>query len=605
MGPVDTHRRALLRARLAVASIAVAVLAALVSTLWGGVAHAENVLVSSDPAEGATLESSPLTITLTFASPVGATNTVVAACNGNQVAIGNPQVSPDALTLTVAVVNPLPKGECNITYIVSAPDETPNGRATFSFTILNDPPAGAATTAAVDPAATATTASATTGGTVPATGTTAVTAAPVVDPAAAAGAAAADEPTDVDGPLGLFRMIGTLGLAALLGSLVLIAVAWPEGIEYILTVRFLRMAWFVALIGNAGAVVLLSAQVTGRSVGASLNPTTWTDLTDFTPGVAALVRLVATAASGWTVVRPERCVDQATQLPAFALPVVAVATYGFSRTGGDLALIGTIAGIGHALAMSVWLGGLLLLTRVVLAGPGEEDLVHAVRGYNRLSGPALIVTVLTGAVQIYRLDGGTLFDTGHGRLLLFKALVVGAMVFIGLMTRQFVNTAVRRTDVMTVPLASRLRRATGFEALGGVVVLALSAWLLALVPGGIDAANSDRTEYATSVPVASGDLEIEVSLTGGIGANGVRVTVTRPVTGLTELILTFIPPEGTQADSVRLTVPTALSGAGTAVLPESSGIPLAVPGTWTLRVNSTTPGNPQQIDRTFLVEAET
>ena len=204
--------------------------------------------------------------------------------------------------------------------------------------------------------------------------------------------------------------------------------------------------------------------------------------------------------------------------------------------------------------------------------------------------------------RIYRLDGGTLFETGHGRALLLKALVVGAMVFVGLMTRQFVNSAVRRTDVMTVPLASRLRRATGFEALGGVVVLALSAWLLALVPGGIDASNVDRTEYATSVAVLSGDLDVTISLTGGVGENGVRIAVAKPITGLTQLQLTFIPPTGATAPIVVLTAPTELSGAGVAVLPESEGVPLLISGTWTLRVNSTTPGNPQQIDRSFLIE---
>ena len=52
----------------------------------------------------------------------------------------------------------------------------------------------------------------------------------------------------------------------------------------------------------------------------------------------------------------------------------------------------------------------MLLARVVLAGPGEEDLVHAVRGFNRISGPAIVVTVVSGLIQLYRLDGGSLFS---------------------------------------------------------------------------------------------------------------------------------------------------------------------------------------------------
>lgn len=591
MAVVPFHR-VLLRARCAARAFVATLLAAfavLLVTFAGtftgmGVAHAENELLSTNPAEGSSLGASPTSITLTFASPVGAKNTVVATCNGTQVNIGNPSVGPDGLTLTVAVVNPLPKGTCNVTYVVSAPDDTPNGQATFGFTITADPVAVAGETTVettIDPAAAGT--------------TTAVPSAPVID----AGESTTDGPPNVDGPLGLFRLLTSLGLAALLGSLVLVAVAWPEGIEYILTVRFLRAAWVVSLVGAVLTVIFLTVQVTGKSVGASLSPTAWSDLKDFTPGVAAIVRLAATAACGWVIVRPERTVDQSTQLPALGLPIIAVATYGFSRTGGDLAAVGAVAGIGHALAMSVWLGGLLLLTRVVLAGPGEEDLVHAVRGYNRLSGPALAITVLTGAVQIYRLDGGTLFDTGHGRVVLLKAVIVGGMVFVGLLTRQFVNTAVRRTDVMTAPLAARLRRATGIEALGGVVVLALSAWLLSLAPGGIDATNVDTTVYATRIPVVSGDLDVTISITGAVGANGVKVEVAKPVTGLTGLVIKFIPPEGTAAAEVDLTVTDLLTGAGTGVLPQSEGVPLQVAGTWTLQIDSNTGGGPQLISRDF------
>ena len=73
--------------------------------------------------------------------------------------------------------------------------------------------------------------------------------------------------------------------------------------------------------------------------------------------------------------------------------------------------------------MSVWLGGLILLTRVVLAGPGEEDLVHAVRGFARIATPALWATVVTGAIQLFQLDRGAL-DTSHGLVVIVKTLFV-------------------------------------------------------------------------------------------------------------------------------------------------------------------------------------
>ena len=144
--------------------------------------------------------------------------------------------------------------------------------------------------------------------------------------------------------------------------------------------------------------------------------------------------------------------------------------------------LGYAAGIAHALAMAVWLGGLILLARVVLAGPGEEDLVHAVRGFARISTPALAVTIFTGFIQMYRLDWGEIFTSSHGRVLFLKSIAVGAMVFLGVAARQFIKERVARVDAMTGQLAVRLRRAVGIEAVCGIVVLTLTAWMLSLSP---------------------------------------------------------------------------------------------------------------------------
>ena len=228
-----------------------------------------------------------------------------------------------------------------------------------------------------------------------------------------------------DGAIWLGQVLSTFGVAVLFGSLVLIVAAWPEGPEYILAVRFLRSVWVLALVGTFLYIVALSAAVRDESFGSGLNPGGWLDLFDAgVAGQAALARLVLVIASAWVVLRPERVIDPTTQLPAIAIPTLAVVTLGLSRTAGDLAALGVIAGIAHALAMAVWIGGLVLLARVVLAGPGEEDLVHAVRGFGRISGPAIVVTVLSGLIQLYRLDGGSLFSERHGRVLLVKTVLV-------------------------------------------------------------------------------------------------------------------------------------------------------------------------------------
>jgi copper transport protein len=556
------------RRALRVAAAAIAALGA--ALILAGTAAAQQAsLVESIPADGAELNEPPSEIVLTFDSELGDAFSVQVACNNDPFsAISRPVLSEDRLTLTVDVTEPMPVGECTVAWQVSQP----TGEATtdrFSFTVLSS--------TAVDPGAT-TVPGATTPPTTPAAGTDTSDDDVIVDDASEVS----------DGATWLGRVLSTLGLAVLFGSLALIIAAWPEGPEYILAVRFLRSVWLLTLAGTVLFVVALSAAVRGESFGTGLNPAGWLDLLDAGwSGRAALARLVLVVACAWVVMRPERVIDPTTQLPAIAIPTLAVVTIGLSRTGGDLAIIGVMAGIAHALAMAVWVGGVVLLARVVLAGPGEEDLVHAVRGFGRISGPAIVITVVSGLVQLYRLDGGSLFREPHGRVLLLKTVFVALMLFVGLTARQVAQARLARAADLAPPTADRLRRAFGTEAVVGVIVLGLSGWLLSFTPGKVD---TDEVDYAieeTIVDEANG-LDITVSLDPGrVGQNALRVEVREPEADITGLMLTFVPPTGSSAPTIEQ--PISLSGRGVAASPDGGGIPLSVPGAWTLQVSATTP----------------
>ena len=230
----------------------------------------------------------------------------------------------------------------------------------------------------------------------------------------------------------------------------------------------------------------------------------------------------------------------------------------------------------------MWLGGLILLARVVLAGPGEEDLVHAVRGFARISTPALSVTILTGFIQMYRLDWGEIFTSSHGRVLFLKSIAVGVMVFLGVAARQFIKERVARVDAMTGQLAVRLRRAVGIEALCGVVVLALTAWMLSLSPPKVAAVSDNSRGLAASLHITNDAADVTVRFSAIIGPNAVRVEVAKPKTGIAGLAIDFSPPAGTSVPGVTLNVP--LTAAGVAVLPAEQGLPLGSPGVWTVTV---------------------
>jgi copper transport protein len=386
-----------------------------------------------------------------------------------------------------------------------------------------------------------------------------------------------------------------LGVAVLFGSLILIAAAWPEGVEYLLAVRFIRGTWIVAMIGTVLYVVAASAAVTGQSLGGGFSPGAWRDLLDAgLPGIAALARLLLVAASAWVAFRPDRVIDPATQMAALGIPALAVVTIGFSRTDSNFAVLYVGTAIVHALAMAVWIGGVFLLARVVLAGPGEEDLVHAVRGFGRLSTLAISAVVVTGIVQMVILDGGDLFGSSHGRLVVLKSVVVAVMVFVAMSANQFVGQRLARANEMSVPMADRLRRAFGVEAVAGFVVLGMSAWLLSLTPSNVDTSPSISYAIEREVEVAEVDqdvivLDVIVKITRDtVGLAGLSIEVDAPDSGLSglEVVLTAPPNEtiGTITQPVPLTEP------GVAVLLQADGVPLTVPGDWALTVNAVVNG---------------
>ncbi len=540
-------------------SLVLVALAALgVILLTPAAALAENSVVSSTPADGASLATSPPTIEITFSEELGEVNTIAVQCDAELYTVGPRRVSDDRLTLAADVIDALPKGDCVVSWGVSDADGQPNGAGNLSFRIENDP-ATAETTTPTD----------TTPDTTDATGLT-------TTPSTSTNGDVA-ELSSVDsgeGPLWLGRFLSVLGIAVLFGSLVLIAAAWPEGVEYLLAVRFIRATWFVAFVGTLLYVAAATAAVTGSSLGSGLNPLNWADLFSAgIPGIAAVARLLLVAASAWVAFRPDRVIDPVTQMAALLIPGLATVTIGLSRTDMDLAIVAVPLSVIHALAMAIWIGGVVLLARVVLAGPGEEDLVHAVRGFGRLSTGAIVITIATGVVQMIVLDGGNLFGSSHGRVVLLKTLVVAFMVFIAMSARQYVNAKLPRTNEMTIPTADRLRRAFGAEAAAGLIVLALSAWLVSLSPPNIDTGTS--VDYAIVLQVESPEADLDVTVkftTDVVGLSGMWVEVDAPESDLSGLEIVMTAPPNDVVGSI--TQPVPLTGPGVGVVPSGAGHPV-------------------------------
>ena len=516
---------------------------------------AETTLVSSSPADSEKIATSPTQIVAVFSAAVPNNAVMQAVCEGRPAPIGAVTVGADGISLIAAVTAALPIGTCNVTYSVPQADgKVATGG--FSFEVL-DP-------ATADPGDL--------GGDVTDGGNLAV------------------DPPPVSGPLGLFRILAYLSLAALFGGIAFIRWTWPEGINDDATYKFLRISWIVALVSNYVVAMLRASLLSGESVTSTILPLGWGELFQSASGISAVLRVVIIGACAIVALRPDRIFDPQSQIISLALPTAAMATFGLTRAIDDFSALGTIAGIVHVLAAGMWLGGLLFLAQSVLIGPGEEDLMHAVRTFSRQANIYIGVAVAAGIVQFYQMDGGAIFTSRHGRLILIKVIGVAGMVYVGGAARQFINHQLAKKRELSGRTAKQLRKAVLSEIGIGLLVLVFTSWSVATLPPNVTPPGSDRTNYAFIGDRSGGEFDVQLKVTPAtVGLNAVRIDVYSPATGLTDLTVQFNPPTNNTA-SVTLNVP--LDGVGAARLPMSEGVPFGAPGLWTIVVTGNGPDGP-------------
>ncbi len=523
-----------------------------------------NDLAASSPSDGATLGTSPAFMTFAFQQPVDADEsfTVAVGCGvpAQPQSTGIPQLADDDVTFTVEVLAPFPKGACTITWLLRDDLNQPIATDLIAFSVAADTVAAGVVT---DDASNIT-----------------VPAVPVASLESETNATGGSN----GGAVWLGRLISGVAVLILFGSAVMIALIWPEGPLYTVTQRFMITIWTVALVGTVLYVAALTADFTENSFGAALSPFSWLDLFNSGwPGRAAVLRLVLVGGCLWIAVYPERINEPGSQALAVLLPTGAAATMAFSRLDGELVALGILIDLIHIASVGIWFGGAVLVGRVVLAGPGPADLVKATRNYTQIATTALVVAVISGVAQTYRLVGGAVLNSSYGRVLVVKSIAVIAMAFVAIGARSVINAKLARRETMSAAHAERFRRTFGTEALIGVVVLAFSGWLLSLNPPKVSLI--PEMTYAVTVPIedAASGFVAEVSLDPSrVGLNGLEVLVVETPAPITDLVVEFDPEVGSYGRGTIQDIP--LTGRGVARLPLGTGLPFDVPGTWTVTV---------------------
>lgn len=393
-------------------------------------AHAR--LVSTDPAEGAVLDTAPSAITLTFNEQVSLVpaSTVLYDAAGAPVPTDGQSVNE---LVTIEPGEQLGDGTYVLTYRVISADGHPIAGG-LSFSV------GAPSESVVTPA---------------------------------------DTGTDrgVLWAQGLAHGATYVGLLLAAGLGVFLAFVVPlagevGGVRRVL-LRWMRVS---AIVAAGGAWLLVPLDVLyqqGLDLGGLTTSLPWTSWLSAGGLMAALVTLGLGLAAVAVAKGAPEARDRWWALLGVSIALGAVALVGHTRSFEPAWLV-IGADIAHVIAAAVWLGGLVgLFVTLRRLADRDRDAAAVVARFSTIAGVSLAVVAAAGVLLGWRILGSwsALVSTTYGQLLLAKVAIVAVVSAIG---------GFNRFRLLADP--SRVRRTVRLEAVGLVGVVLLTGFLVNQVP---------------------------------------------------------------------------------------------------------------------------
>ncbi|WP_158882285.1 copper resistance CopC/CopD family protein [Amycolatopsis anabasis] len=414
-------------------------------------------------------------------------------------------------------------------------------------------------------------------------------AAPLADSGARAGADAA-----VGFAFWLSRITGFAGLAMVVGGVGFVLVCWPAGRADRRLRLLIRTGWIASVASALAAFLLQGPNMAGSSLADAVDPALLYDTLGTGYGLGVLARILLLGLAGVALARSRT--EVADPLPrkeiVLAAGLAVALAVSWSATGhaaAGAAVAGAIAlDSAHLLAMSVWLGGLACLVTCVLRGRGipHRTAIRVVPRFSRVAAVAVAVLAATGFAQAWRelAAAGGLSGNRYFSVLVFKVGAFGLLLCLAALSRSVVRN--RLAGGKTGGATPRsLRRSVRWEALIGVVVLGLTAVLVATPPGG-----HDHGPSAAALP--AGPFLGAPSL----GGNGdVQVWVAPARVGPNQIVLNVRDARGINRDVPEVTARLHLPSAGIGPLPVpltrtgpgqfvAGAVTVPVAGTWRLEI---------------------
>lgn len=455
----------------------------LIPTAGSAAAHAR--LEASDPAAGTVLTAQPPTVSLTFNEPVEVNDGAIEVFDDrfNRVDSGHVTAIGQGRTqLQIGLRPGLARGTYTVSWHASSGDTHPvSGSFRFSLGELS-----------------------VVSGTVPGGGR-----------------------NDVAGVmLGALRWMGYLGLVLGPGVLLVALALWPAALADRRTRRLTLAGLLLLAVSTLGAMLLQGVWASGQPFSALWTTPERLDthsrrfdavfavrsflLVGFTVAlVVALLRSVRLPKrSSRPVTRSSRLAAGSSQLVTGSSRLVlggtTVATVALLATWplvghsaiGDASALAISVNLVHTFAMTVWLGGLVLIV-VGMRGEQAADLAVVLPRFSRLALAAVSTLVATGTFMTWREVGSlsALTATTYGRVLLAKLVGVLILILLGnlarLWVRGYLSAGIRGRAAADPPpggelvvpgQAAALWRGLLAETTIALGVLALTAALVVIVP---------------------------------------------------------------------------------------------------------------------------
>lgn len=452
--------------RFALVAFAAFSIVAIAVGLPAGTASAHNTLLGSDPADGASLATTPTQITWQFdlAVPLETMTVTLIDATGARSQLTGSVHGPAGDTEVVTPLPTLDAGPVSLRWRLVGPDGHPiTGRVDFTITgapSTTEPSTTAPATAADSPTTTIPT--------------------PGPESIAEADTGVFSTPS---GLRWLLRYGSYLAILAAVGILLTSAWVWSDAGTHPVLRRILSTSLIATAVLAFTQALVVASDVSGKAPWASLGSIDAATTTD--AGMAFMIR-IALALTMWIVLFQYRLANSDVYWTAVSLPGIGLlATWAFAGHSRSMRwpAVGVATDVAHHAAAAGWIAGLAIVGWVAIPTTTPDVLVPVVRRFSQVAATCVAVLVITGVVQSIRLVGnpGALFDADHGRYLAIKVAILVAMLGIANANRRRVDARLHEPSDLPNHLGA-LRRAVVAEFAIGLVIIGVTAAMVVSPP---------------------------------------------------------------------------------------------------------------------------